>query len=100
DRREFGPRLQILQVYFVTSPMLVLSIAYYFDRTMSAKGHATTAAYALVTAVNIVGMILAGTRNNMLVAVLLPFLLWPLYTRRLFQNYLITLILVTLLSLP
>ena len=35
DRRIFGENITILQVYLVTSPMLVMPIAYFFDRAMT-----------------------------------------------------------------
>jgi hypothetical protein len=82
DRRTYAKGLTLLQVYFVTTPMLVVSIAYYFDRVMSASGGWRKFFFLSVTAINIAGMLLAGSRNNILVALLLPFLLWPQYTKR------------------
>jgi hypothetical protein len=35
-----------------------------------------------LTAINIAGMFLAGTRNNIFVSLLLPFALWPLYSKK------------------
>lgn len=82
DKRTYVKGLTLLQIYFVTTPMLVVSIAYYFDRVMSASGRWRKFFFLFVTAINIAGMLLAGTRNNVLVALLLPFLLWPQYTKR------------------
>jgi hypothetical protein len=82
DNRNYGDDIKLLQVYLVTSPMLAISIAYYFDRTMTALGMRRKLLYAIVTAINIAGMLLAGTRNNIMISLLLPFLLWPFYTRR------------------
>lgn len=82
SRRSYGDDIELLQIYFVTSPMLAISIAYYFDRAMTAPGMRRRLFYVVVTAINIAGMLLAGTRNNILISLLLPFLLWPFYTRR------------------
>ncbi len=45
-------------------------------------------------------MLLVGLRNSMAVALLLPFLLWPLYTRRVARNEFISLGALAILSLP
>lgn len=81
DERAYGNFL-LLQVFFTTSPMLVVAIAYYFDRAMSMQIMAQRLFFFALTSVSIVGMFLAGGRNNIIVSLLLPFLLWPLYTRR------------------
>ena len=80
--RSYGDDISLMQVYFVTSPMLAISIAYYFDRAMTASGMRRKLFYVIVTAINIGGMLLAGTRNNILISLLLPFVLWPFYTMR------------------
>jgi hypothetical protein len=77
DERIYG-NFRLLQVFFATSPMLVVAIAYYFDRARSAP----RLLFFALTAISVVGMFLAGTRNNIIVSLLLPFLLWPLYTKR------------------
>ncbi|MBR1120200.1 hypothetical protein JQ628_01645 [Bradyrhizobium lablabi] len=100
DRRKYGENLELVQVYFVTSAMLVVSIAYYFDRVMSAAGYIRKLAYLVLLGVNITGMLLAGTRNNILVSLLLPFTLWPLYTARVARNALLSLLVLVLLALP
>jgi hypothetical protein len=81
DERDYG-RLRLLQVYFATSPMLAVSIAYYFDRAMSEPAIRRRRLYFAATLIGIAGMLLAGTRNNIFVALLLPCLLWPLYAKR------------------
>jgi hypothetical protein len=82
DYRQFSSDITILQVYIVTTPMLVLSIAWYFDHAMSATGFRQRLGYLSLTAINLVGMVLGGTRNNIVAAVLLSYLLWPLYHRK------------------
>jgi hypothetical protein len=81
DERSYGS-LHLLQVFFATSPMLVVPIAYYFDRAMSESAIKRRLVFFAVTLVSIVGMFLAGTRNNILVSVLLPLLIWPLYSTK------------------
>ena len=70
--RDYGSGVQLLSVYFVTSPMLAIAIAYYFDRARSSRRRSEAAfLWGLVT-INVLGMLLAGTRNNMFVSLLLP----------------------------
>jgi hypothetical protein len=92
--RDYGSDVRLLQVYFVTSPMLAISIAYYFDRAQAA-GRAGEAArsWALV-AINVLGMLLAGTRNNILVSLLLPALLVLYYARNKAVGLLVSLVAV------
>jgi hypothetical protein len=51
------------QIYFVTSPMLVIAIAYYSDRACKSDFLSWNSFYAFVC---IVGMVFAGTRSNMI----------------------------------
>ncbi|HEV2154834.1 hypothetical protein [Bradyrhizobium sp.] len=98
DRRRYGAHLELLQVYFVTSPMLLLSAAYYFHRAVTADRQ-RLALWSLVV-INVVGMVAGGTRNNILGAVLLLFCLWPLYTRKPARNALVSVVLLLILALP
>jgi hypothetical protein len=81
DNRDYGSGVRLLQVYFVTSPMLAISIAYYFNRARLALRARAATFFWVLFAVNVAGMLLAGTRNNILIAALLPILLWFLYAR-------------------
>jgi hypothetical protein len=81
DERSYG-NIQFLQVFFATSPMLVIAIAYYFDRAMSEPATRRKLLFFAVAAISAAGMFLAGTRANMLVSLLLPFLLCPFYAAR------------------
>lgn len=80
DRRDYAG-LVLLQVYFVTSPMLVISIAYYFHLAKTHPARRRRAFYWLLTAVSVAGMFFAGTRNNLLISILLPLSLVLLYSR-------------------
>lgn len=65
-------------IYFVTSPLLVIPIAYYSDLY-----HKLKSKYVLVLLIiNIIAMFLAGTRNNMFVSILLPISLFYYYSRK------------------
>jgi hypothetical protein len=79
--RAYTPDIVLLQVYFVTSPMLAIAIAYYFDKAKSARrGSQALLLWGLV-GINVLGMLLAGTRNNILVSLLLPAVLVFYYAR-------------------
>jgi hypothetical protein len=82
DVRDYGSGLKMLQVYFVTSPMLAISIAYFFDRALFASTNRERAIFLTLTAVNIAGMFLAGTRNNIVVALMLPVSLWLFFAKK------------------
>lgn len=82
DKRSYGKGITFLQVYFVTSPMLLAAIAYYFDRAMTATDIRQKVFYSAVVVIDLAGMLLAASRNNILASLLLPFLLWPVYTRK------------------
>ena len=80
-KRSYG-NYELSRIYFVTSPMLVIAVAYYFDRAMSEADKTRKLLFFAVTAIDIVGMFLGGTRNNILISLLAPALLWPFYARR------------------
>jgi hypothetical protein len=80
-KRSFG-NYELLQIYFVTSPMLVVAVAYYLDRAMSEADRTLKLLFFAVTAIDLVGMFLGGTRNNILISLLTPALLWPFYRKR------------------
>lgn len=79
--RAYASDVVLTQVYFVTSPMLAIAVAYYFDRAWSAPGGKQAARLWSLVAINAVGMFLAGTRNNILVSMLLPATLFFYYAR-------------------
>ncbi len=80
DQRDYGSGLVLMQIYFVTSPMLAISLAYHFDRWHGAVGRDRWR-YAALVGLSALGMILAGTRNNLATAVLLPLTLLFLRAR-------------------
>jgi hypothetical protein len=100
SQRTYGAGLVVTQVTFVVAPMLAVSIPHYFDRAVSETVTRTKLLYVALTAIAIVGMFLAGLRNTMAVALLLPFALWPIYTKRVALNALISLGALIVFSLP
>ncbi len=89
DRRDYGG-LVMLQVYFVTSPMLVMAIAYYFHLAKRDPARGRRLAYGALAALNVAAMFVAGTRNNILVSLLLPLALVLLYARSRLNGLLIS----------
>jgi hypothetical protein len=81
DIRDYGSGSPWLQVYFVTSPMLVISLAYYFGRAKSATKVCDKASLWALTVISGIGLLLAGTRNNILASLLVPAALWYYYAR-------------------
>lgn len=78
DNRDYGG-LALFQMYFHTSSMLAMGVAYYVDRARSEVRRER--AYALVVLVNLAALVVAGSRNNLAGAILLPGALWLLYAR-------------------
>ena len=79
--RDYGSGLVLSQVYFATSPMLAISIPFYFQRACTAVGSRQRLLNLLLLLAGVVAMFLAGSRNNMAVAILLPLILYVLYSR-------------------
>ncbi|MFC7702460.1 hypothetical protein ACFQX9_38045 [Bradyrhizobium sp. GCM10028915] len=98
--RSYGQNLTITQVAFATAPMLAISISYHFDRAMDGASRSAKLKSFTWLAVNMIGMFLVGLRNTMAVALLLPFFLWPIYTRRVLRNMGVSLAILVVLSLP
>jgi len=80
DRRDYGSEVVLLQIYFVTSPMLVMAIAHYYHRSVIAVTHHDRLRSFFLLMLNVTGMLLAGSRNNILVSLLLPLSLWFLHS--------------------
>jgi hypothetical protein len=85
--RHYGGNVVFEQIYFVTSPMLALPIAYYTDKVYYSGILSLNSFLALM---NILGMVLAGTRTNMVTPVIIVVGLLFLHSKR---KYLISLVL-------
>ena len=77
--RSYGGEQAYFQSYFVTSSMLVISIGYYFNRLFH---EGISNKILLILCINIFAMFLAGTRNNMIISLILPFALWLQFTNK------------------
>lgn len=78
--RDYGGDVVLMQVYYVTSPMLAISIAYYYDQAVRSTVRRDKLKYAFLALLHGVAMMVAGSRNNILIAATLPIALWFLYT--------------------
>ena len=72
-QRQYGT-VVFKTIFYKTSPMIAISIAYFVFMTTTQRG-ANKILYLLLAALNIFAMYLAGTRNNIIVAVCLPLLI-------------------------
>ena len=98
--RSYGEASNFVQINVVTSPLLAISIPYYFDRAMSEPAVRSKLLYLALAAISVVGMLLVGSRNQAAAALLLTFLLWPLYTQHVARNMLMSLGALAVLALP
>jgi hypothetical protein len=71
SNRDYGSGVQRLSAFFVTSPMLAISIAYFTNLAINSKDKYKHI-YKVIALINIIAMFMAGTRNNMLVSLCLP----------------------------
>lgn len=75
DERSYTSDDRWLQIYFVTSPMLVISIAYFYTLQAQEKAFVKKNIFRLFLFTSAAAMILAGTRNNLFSAIFLPAIL-------------------------
>jgi hypothetical protein len=95
DRRSYDGITIFQQAYFVCSPMLVVPIAYYFFKFSESYNKDYWSLVLLV--ISIVGLLLAGSRNNMLVAVIMPISLYIIFSRKsIFSIFLVSCLLIVL----
>jgi hypothetical protein len=81
DVRSYLDTVSMMQVYFVTSPMLVISIAWYAQRAAHAGNRSARYAALATVFLHMVAMMLAGSRNNIFMAIALPVALGFLFSR-------------------
>lgn len=67
--------------FYRTSLMIAIAISYFVYKTLTSDGHIRIL-YAIVSLINIYGMFLGGTRNNMMMSMLLPFLTLYWYSKQ------------------
>ena len=78
NERSYGS-LTYQMVYFHTSPLLVVAVAYFCYQSLVSVGRARFW-NVLLLALNVCGMVLSGTRNNMIIGVLMPLMIVAWYT--------------------
>ena len=78
--RSYGS-LSYQLVYFHTSPLLVVAIAYFCYRSLVSSGAARFWNISLLL-LNVFAMLLSGTRNNMIMALLMPLMVVAWYGGR------------------
>lgn len=78
--RSYGGNQSFFQMYFVTSSMLVIAIAYYYSKWRNASRYRIL--YLSLFLLNVSAMMLAGTRNNLIISIALPVALIILYSRK------------------
>ncbi len=76
-QRVYSSDLMMWSIFFVTSPMIIIAIAYYFKLAYKSR----KLRYYILLAINVFAMFIAGTRNNMLMSILLPFILFIIYSK-------------------
>lgn len=86
DNRDYGSGLVLQQIYFVTSPMLAISVAYYFELARTSQTRRAKLKCLALMLTSIVAMLLAGSRNNIAVAVTLPLALLVLHSKHKIRN--------------
>lgn len=76
--RIYNEELKLWSIFFPTSPMLAIPIAYYVNLAIVSSQKRVS---IILATINILGMFLAGTRNNMFTAFFLPVVLIILRSR-------------------
>lgn len=89
-QRIYSSNLKLWSIFFVSSPMIIIAIAYYFDLAYKSR---KTINYILL-GINIFAMFIAGTRNNMLMSILLPLILFMIYSKN--RKLVFTFLIITL----
>ena len=75
--RSYSDDFTIFNIFFVTSPLLVISISFYVYTFMKLKSKSSF----FLAFINIIAMFFAGTRNNLFVSILLPISIYIYYAK-------------------
>lgn len=88
DRRSYASDNEYLQIYYVTSPMILVAIASFFSNAQARRiSGGNWAPSALACAICLVAMLLAGTRNNLMTSLMVFTALTFAHSRR--RSYLV-----------
>ena len=88
-KRSYDGIITFQQAYFACSPMLVLAISYYFFKFRESNSHHKSYLFKLI--ICIIGLFLAGSRNNMFAAIFLPLALYILFSKKNISSFVIVL---------
>ena len=94
--REYSGDFSYFSVFFVTSPMIIVSLAYFFNKFINTSNHQKYF-YLILTIINILGMILAGTRNNFIMSIITPLLIYFSSNRNSFVSKILIMIFLIIL---
>lgn len=94
-QRSYDGIITFQQAYFACSPMLVIPIAYYFYNFKELPANRTLNFIKLV--ICILGLFLAGSRNNMFAALFLPIILFIAFGKKSIYSFSFVLLALTLI---
>ena len=72
DTRAYSENVALNQIYYVTSPLLIISLGYYFTKALYSNNINYRKLYLFFTLISFFVLILAGSRNNILLAFIVP----------------------------
>lgn len=72
DSREYSDSLVLTQIYYVTSPLLIISLGYFFTKALSTNIQKNKFLFLVLALISFIGLFLAGSRNNLILAFLTP----------------------------
>lgn len=78
-QRNYGS-MTFVSIFYKTTPMIVMAITYYIFMSIT-QSAGKNKIYVVLSALNIFAMYLAGTRNNILMAVIAPLLILFMYSK-------------------
>jgi len=80
NERTYGG-LSFLTIYYVTAPLLVISVGYFSKLAVETRGYEQVR-NVLLLALNALGMFLGGTRNSIIFSIVAPLLVFVWYSKR------------------
>jgi hypothetical protein len=96
-KRSYDGIITFQQAYFACSPMLVIPIAYYYYDYKESNNNKLSSLFKLL--ICIIGLFLAGSRNNMFAALFLPIALFLIFNKKSFFSISIVISIVAVMLL-
>lgn len=91
--RTYG-ETRVYAVYFITSPLLVIPISYFTYQCIALKGRGRRISATLLV-VNVAGMAMSGTRNNLIASIGTLLLVWFWFSRKKLRLALLAMLLLS-----